>query len=241
MSGGFTTADDLIAHGHDYVKVDASRIQRVVTLRTSGSSGAVYTIRGDSVDSDKTGTTDADLYAKDLSEAVTYASSQGNSPRRTAVFPTSYPTSTNQMDLIIPKNVPDAQAEEIFSRVVNLLKWNRQQTKSAMILVLAQSIKDVGGVTLERNMPEKDIDLLRDAGFLKYSSGNVSTDNSIPTGMTAAGIRSSYEKRSVALKQYDNFYDQITGEAKILVRLEWDESANDNKGAWKVTRKEYEE
>ena len=39
MSGGFTTADDLIAHGHDYVKVDASRIQRVVTLRTSGSTG----------------------------------------------------------------------------------------------------------------------------------------------------------------------------------------------------------
>ena len=28
---------------------------------------------------------------------------------------------------------------------------------------------------------------------------------------------------------------------KIIVRLEWDESANDNKGAWKVTRKEYAE
>ena len=39
MSGGFTTADDLITHGFDYVRVDASRIQRVVTLRTSGSTG----------------------------------------------------------------------------------------------------------------------------------------------------------------------------------------------------------
>ena len=39
MRGGFTTADDLIFHGHDYVRVDASRIRRVVTLRTSGSTG----------------------------------------------------------------------------------------------------------------------------------------------------------------------------------------------------------
>ena len=59
--------------------------------------------------------------------------------------------------------------------------------------------------------------------------------------MTATTIRSTYEKRSVDFKQYDNFYDQITGEAKIVVRLEWDASANDNKGAWKVTRKEYAE
>ena len=39
----------------------------------------------------------------------------------------------------------------------------------------------------------------------------------------------------------DNFLDQVTGEAKLIVRLEWDESANNNKGAWKITRKEYAE
>ena len=59
--------------------------------------------------------------------------------------------------------------------------------------------------------------------------------------MTAGNIRSRLKKRTVQYKTYDNFYDEITGEAKIIVRLEWDESANDNNGAWKITRKEYAE
>ena len=40
MSEGFTTAEDLAGHGRDYVKVGASEIQRIVTLQTSGSTGA---------------------------------------------------------------------------------------------------------------------------------------------------------------------------------------------------------
>ncbi len=195
------------------------------------------TIKGDSVDSDKTGNMDADSFAKDLSEAVTYAISKGNYLRRTAVFPTSYPSS-DQMEKIIPSNVPDAQAEEIFSRVVNLLKWNKQQTKRATILVLAQTIKDVGGASLEKVLSDKDVDVMRDSGFQSFESTSKNTGGST---MTADKVRSTYKKRSVAFKQYDNFYDEITGEAKIIVRLEWDESANDNNGAWKVTRKEYAE
>ena len=99
-------------------------------------------IKGDSVDSDKKGDLDADVYAKDLSEAVTYALSNGNLPRRTAVFPTQYPASGSQMEHIIKKDVNDAEAEEIFCRVVNLLKWNRQPLKRATILVLEQTIKE---------------------------------------------------------------------------------------------------
>ena len=101
--------------------------------------------------------------------------------------------------------------------------------------MLAQTIKDVGGAQLERVLPEKDIDVWRDSGFQAYDNSSKKTN---PSSVTVATLRSTYEKRSVDLKQYDNFYDQITGEAKIIVRLEWDESANDNKGAWKVTRKE---
>ncbi len=40
MSGDFTTPEDLAGHGHDYVRVDAGSIRRVVTLSTSGSTGA---------------------------------------------------------------------------------------------------------------------------------------------------------------------------------------------------------
>ena len=50
MSEGFTTAEDLAGHGRDYVKVGASEIQRIVTLSTSGSTGAgkrLYFTSGD--------------------------------------------------------------------------------------------------------------------------------------------------------------------------------------------------
>lgn len=207
--------------------------QTFENMNKSGDSGKVSVINGDSIDSENS---DADKFASDLSEAVTYAISQGNLPRRTAVFPTSYPGT--QMDQIIKKNVPDAEAEEIFCRVVNLLKWNKQPLRRATILVLAQTIKDVGGAQLERVLPEKDIDVWRDSGFQAYDNSSKKTN---PSSVTVTTLRSSYEKRSVDLKQYDNFYDQITGEAKIIVRLEWDASANENKGAWKVTRKEYAE
>jgi hypothetical protein len=139
--------------------------------------------------------------------------------------------------------VNDAEAEEIFCRVVNLLKWNKQLLKRATVLVLAQTIKDIGGaaagqeVQLERVLSEQD-DVMFDAGYQTFRNSSYKT---IPTSVTAATVRSTYEKRGVKLDYYDNFYDQITGETKIIVRLEWDESANDNKGAWKVTRKEYAE
>ena len=91
---------------------------------------------------------------------------------------------------------------------------------------------------LERVLSDKDVDVWRDSGFQAYDNSNKKTGTS---STSAASIRSAYEKRTVELNKYDNFYDQITGEAKVIVRLEWDASANDNKGAWKVTRKEYAE
>ena len=215
-------------------------IYKTYAAMNSGSADG-GTIKGDSVDSDKNGDSDADAYAKDLSEAVTYAISQGNLPRRTAVFPTSY-DSGDQMDKIVKRNVPDAEAEEIFCRVVNLLKWNKQPLKRATVLVLAQTIKDVGGASLERYFNEEDnTSILYDAGIRAFSNDANNRVRNLNPSLTADTIRTNYKQRSVALKTYDNFYDQITGETKIIVRLEWDESANDNKGAWKVTRKEYAE
>ena len=212
--------------------------QTYANMYSGSAAGGV--IKGESIDSTKNGDRDADTYAKELSEAVSFASSNGYLPRRTAVFPTEFPSSDSRMQKIIPRDVPDAQSEEIFCRVVNLLKWNKQQIKRATVLVLAQSIQDVSGNPPERNLSEKPLDLLRDAGFVSYSAGSTNR-NTLPSGVDAASIRSTYSKRAAAFKQYDNFYDQITGEAKVLVRLEWDESADDNKGRWKITRKEYAE
>ena len=212
--------------------------QTFENMNKSGSSGAVYTIRGDSVDSDKNGTTDADLYAKELSEAVTYALSNGYFLRRTAVFPTR---EHSQMEHIIPlgNNVPDAQSEEIFARVVNLLKWNRQPVKRATILVLAQAIQDVGGdVSLQKAEPSNATVRQRDAGFMAFDGGTTKKILGPNSGNTPPTL--SYT-RTVKFRNYEPLFDQITGEAKLIVRLEWDDSAYDNHGAWKITRKEYAE
>ena len=213
--------------------------QTFENMNKSGASGRAFTIEGDSIDSEKTGSSDADTYARDLSEAVTYAISHGHFLRRTAVLPTSYPSSDSQMENIIPNNVPDAQAEEIFCRVVNLLKWNRQQTKRATVLVLAQTIQDVGGgVSLQKTKTSnRNSDLLRDTGFQAYSSAS----RRIMTSSGDIPDVAAYYSRTVNYRQYDPVFDQITGEAKIIVRLEWDESANNTNGAWKITRKEYAE
>ena len=198
------------------------------------------------VDSDHEGNS-PDVYAKELANGVTTAVANGNYKRRTAVFPTQFPS--NYMGHIIPSgsNITDAQSEEIFCRVVNLLKWNQQQVKRAAVLVLAQTIKDAGGTTLEKNLPTTNTELWFDAGFANYENTDAKLKTSPPDrGDDSAGwkvktIRDRYAERAVAYRQYDNFYDQITGEAKIIVRLEWDQSANEGKGAWKVTRKEYAE
>ena len=50
MREGFTTPEDLIAHSSDYVQVDAGSIRRVVTMQSSGSTGArkrLYFTAGD--------------------------------------------------------------------------------------------------------------------------------------------------------------------------------------------------
>ena len=50
MNEGFTTPEDLASHGRDYVQVGAGEIQRIVTLSTSGSTGAgkrLYFTAGD--------------------------------------------------------------------------------------------------------------------------------------------------------------------------------------------------
>ena len=210
------------------------------TYANMNNGDPVGTIKGNTVDSDDRGGNSADAYAKDLSEAVTFAISQGNFRRRTAVFPTAFPAAGSQMERIIPRNVPDAQSEEIFSRVVNLLKWNHQKTRRATVLVLAQTIRDVGGVPLDANLPDNDIDLLHNTGFLAYDLTDAEKRNTL---LDASKVRADIKSNgnSTQYKRYDNLFDQITGEAKIIVRLEWDESANENKGAWKITRREYAE
>ena len=216
------------------------------TFENMNKSEIQSTLEGKSVDSLDG---DADIYAAELAAGASYASENKFAPRRTAVFPETFPAgSANPMTHIIPQGVPDARSEEIFCRVVNLLKWNKEQTRRATILVLAQTIQDTGSlsgtVTLEKILPKSDTDLLREAGFQVFSDSSNkkrTTDMSVSDVRGNSGSMTNYYKRDVSYKAYDNFYDQITGEAKLIVHMEWDESADNGNGAWKITRKEYAE
>ena len=205
----------------------------IQNMRNGSSTG---TVRGKAVNSTDS---EADRYAEDLVDSVTYAIKNGNQPRRTAIFPGSA-SSGSHSGRLFPTNGSDAQREEVVCRVVNILKWGRQQTRRATVLVLAQTIQDVGGVTLERNLPNDD-SVLMDSGFKPYDAYGGSKWIQPTLYPSAKSIYDAYKSRAVAYKKYDNFYDRITGEAKVVVRLEWDDSANDHQGAWKVTRKEYAE
>lgn len=206
----------------------------IENMRNGTSTGILTGKAVNSTDSD------ADRFAQDLVDSVTYAVQNGNQPRRTAIFPNSA-SSGSRTGRLIPTSGTDAQREEVICRVINLLKWGRQQTRRATVLALAQTIQDVGGVTLERNLANDD-SVLMDSGFKPYDAyGNSSKWMQSTLYTNARSIYDAYKSRSVGYKKYDNFYDRITGEAKVVVRLEWDDSANDNQGAWKVTRKEYAE
>jgi len=209
----------------------------------SGASGAQRTLTGDAVNSSNSGSNSADAYAQDLADSVTYAIHSQWQPRRTAIFPNSNNGSRTHM--LIPITGTDAEREEVICRIINILKWSRQQTRKATVLALAQTIQDVGGATLERYFSEKTTDneaIMMDSGFKPYDGNGQSTRWIQPPLLNSASkIRNAYKSRPVGYRKYDNFYDRITGEAKVLVRLEWDDSAYDGKGAWKVTRKEYAE
>ena len=213
-----------------------------------------YTLEGGAVNSDDT---EADRYAQDLVDSVTYAVQSGSKQRRTAIFPTTAASSSHNKKLF-PDSGPDSQREEVVCRIINILKWSRQQTRRATVLAIAQTIQDVGGpkdtgkvgssdsgIKLSRNFSEDNDSVLMDSGFKAYDAYDPDTKTTklIETSLfpNAQRIRDAYKERTVRLKQYDNFYDRITGEAKVVVRLEWDDSANNGNGAWKVTRKEYAE
>ena len=202
----------------------------------NGPTPTTRWIEGDAVNSTNS---DADRYAQDLADSVTYAVANGNQPRRTAIFPVSGGTGS-RTGRLIPASGNDAQREEVICRIINILKWSRQKTRRATVLVLAQTIQDVGGANLERYLPNDD-SVLMDSGFKPYDAYGKSKWIEPALFKNVASIRSAYQNRTVAYKQYDNFYDRITGEAKVIVRLEWDDSAYGGKGAWKVTRKEYAE
>lgn len=200
---------------------------------TGTSASNINLIEAGSIDST---TYAADKCAQQLVEAVSRVLKEYEGPiRRTSVMPGPNGKNADAFNLIIPTTGSDAQREEIFPRIVNLLKWTRQKTTEATILAIAQTIQDVGGgVSLTFEYPPE---LTSTASWsLHYGNSNFDGDTLI-TPITNAIPKNGTS--TVEFGKYDLGFDHILGESKLLVRLKWDNKANNNLGAWKIVEKEY--
>jgi len=203
---------------------------------TGGTASGIEILSRGTMDSDDK---KADLYANDLMNGVGFAREEYEKNkdyplRRTSVMPGPNGAHSGDMSNLFPTTGNDAQREEVFSRIVNLLEWNYQKSASATILVIAQTLRDFGGVASQTYIPTTQSETgIAVADYKKILLGLKTFNGKNMTTKTFEPATSS------TFNKYDIGLDQILGESRIIVQLTWDNKANNNKGAWKITRKQY--
>ena len=132
----------------------------------------------------------------------------------------------------------DAKKEEIIGKFINLTKSEIPSSDDLRLIVIAQTIKDVGGplgtdiiiskdLNFDGSIADPYLDLAinnhYNLGYLFDADLNgVANDTSAPI----ARIPHVYEKNThCQLGKYDPGIDEITGQQKILVRLKYDSTA----------------
>ena len=161
--------------------------------------------------------------------------------RRTDVYQAGNPTTANGVnynfqDLFTAAGIPglelntDALQEQLIGRTINLTKANTN-FDSAVAVVIAQSIQDVGG-GVEIPVDWGNSTELREtnAGFRQYGSGQ-------NTSAAFGGTVSFSDKPKGEIGTYQNGLDKITGTAKMSAYLIYD----NNTAQWKLVRVKNEE
>lgn len=192
-------------------------------------------------------TTTTDLYANDV-ELKKYVTNlqkgvenvnSGNIYRRSDIF-RNLGTGDFWTQFIPDSATTDAQQEQRICRFINLTKVHNQGFDSAIVVVMAQSIKDVGGgVVLPVDWDEdgepgsrSDANMAAtNAGLRTYDGTDASTlfgVGTVPAGN--ADVTADYG-------QYDMGVDKITGTAKMTAYFKYDNVQK----KWKLIRVKHEE
>ncbi len=137
--------------------------------------------------------------------------------RRTAIFPDA--PGNGDESIFLNDEVTDARREELICRIMNLLKWD-QMPNQATVLVLAQSIRDVGGLSISPRRPDDSTQAKYVKGFYDPDTGDFGSEQSDST--------------SSSIGTYDQGIDLISGEAKAIYRIR-----RDAQGKWIIAEKEY--
>lgn len=138
----------------------------------------------------------------------------------------------------------DAQQEQLIGRTIGLTTADTTPD-SATVIVLAQSIKDMGGGAVV--YPDWDSNgstegaILTNAGKLKtgYYSYSESSDNVSDPNLFSSSLRKNYSNDPITTQfgQYDNGADRITGETRLVGRLLYDRA----QGKWKIVQVQNED
>jgi len=123
---------------------------------------------------------------------------------------------------VLPQLDTSTKREEIVGKFINLIGTT---SNTYRVIILAQSIKDVGGgATISKDLNYDGKINATGATDTYDSDGDAATSDSIDE--TASNTK---------LGQYDQMFDEITAEQKIAVDLAYDVTANQ----WRILKYEY--
>jgi hypothetical protein len=113
-----------------------------------------------------------------------------------------------------------AKREEIIGKFINLTNTTSNDYR---IIILAQTIKDVGGVTLYKDLNYDGKIDPSGAPDTYDADGDVNTSDTID------------ERKATSIDTYDPMFDEITAEQKIAIDIAYDATAN----KWKILKYEF--
>lgn len=168
-----------------------------------------------------------DSAIRTVAEAICNAANDTNVQRRSDIL--AYSGGSGTAPFVSSLGSTDAEQEQLVGRIINLTKV--APADSATVLILAQTITDAGGAELWKDWDRKGSPSAPSTPAALYEAGYLRPGESTPFADGHSGL----DHITTTIGTYDVGGDQITGEAKLMVTLEFDPANN----KWKIVRYEY--
>lgn len=111
----------------------------------------------------------------------------------------------------------DAQLEEIVGKTINLLKAEPSASNVIQFIVVVQTIRDVAGNGITKINPKNNTAVSRDCEYGVFDAHRYKTGSTVTTDPDNIGDDTNTSDQSPDDYLY---FDEITGEVKMLVTLE---------------------
>lgn len=123
----------------------------------------------------------------------------------------------NAFGVVPMTEASDAQREEIVGKTINLLKAEQSASNVIQFIVVAQTIRDVAGNGITKINPENNTAVSRDCEYGVFDAHRYKKGSTVTTDPSNTGEDTNTSDQSPDDYLY---FDEITGEVKMLVTLE---------------------